>query len=169
MSKSFNDGDFVEINNTCSDLDGLIVSVVGMSYDCRPAAGSVYVVMQKNGIKFESGWTTLCISESCLSHVKLPVVKKEITDDKILGITACILTELSNSDMDRIRNTDSGYLIHLNSTLGRDIRNNYGLWDYPYKPNIDIATGIDYSPKHPEAVSMTIIKNIWNILQKGHI
>lgn len=168
MSKSFFDNEIVKIVETGSDLDDMMVHVVGIAFDCRPANGSIYVVMPVDKTKkFENGWSTLCMSESCLMEVKQPVVKKAITNDQKLGITASILVSMSNDDMNYIRLQKSTELAFLNSTLGRDIRNNYGLWDFPWEPNIDVATGIDYSPNHPEAVSMGIIRHIWNILQKG--
>ena len=168
MSKSFFDNEIVKIVETDSDLDGMMVHVVGIAFDCRPANGSIYVVMPVDKTKkFENGWSALCMSESCLMKVKQPVVKKAITNDQKSGITASVLVSMSNASMNYIRKQTSTDLTALNSTLGRNIRNDFGLWDFPWEPNIDLATGVDYSPNHPEAVSMDIIRSIWNILQKG--
>lgn len=43
--------------------------------------------------------------------------------------------------------------------LGMWIRNKYNLWTIPWEP--ELKDGIDYSPYHPDSVSMTIIKEVW--------
>jgi hypothetical protein len=47
--------------------------------------------------------------------------------------------------------------------LGRLIRNEYNLWSIPWEPEIKEFMGCmcDCSPYHPDAVSMTIIKEVW--------
>lgn len=44
-------------------------------------------------------------------------------------------------------------------SLGRWIRNNYNLWSIPWEPKI--KDGVDYSPEHPDCVSMTIVEEVW--------
>ena len=42
---------------------------------------------------------------------------------------------------------------------GTHIRNTYGLWKHDWEP--EIKDGVDYSPNHPDAISMEIIEAIW--------
>jgi len=52
-------------------------------------------------------------------------------------------------------------LIQYHTTLRRYIRNQYELWRRgPHKPQYD-DVGVDHSPYHPDQISQTIIKMIW--------
>jgi hypothetical protein len=55
---------------------------------------------------------------------------------------------------------NNGSMIGLHDTLGRQIRNKYSLWQIPWIP--DLRDGIDYSPYHPDQLSDTILKEVWN-------
>ncbi len=44
-------------------------------------------------------------------------------------------------------------------SLGQYIRNTYALWQHPWEPNI--IDGVDWSPHHPDQMSMTIIQEVW--------
>ena len=50
-----------------------------------------------------------------------------------------------------------------NHSLGRYIRNNYDLWSIHWEA--EIIDGVDHSPFHPDAVSMTLIEQVW---KKGY-
>lgn len=50
-------------------------------------------------------------------------------------------------------------LIKFHHTLGQDIRNNFELWRCTWYP--EIVDGVDMSPEHPDAVSMTVIEEVW--------
>ncbi len=50
-------------------------------------------------------------------------------------------------------------LIQYHHGLGTWIRNKYKLWDITWEP--ELIDGVDYSPNHPDAISMTIIKEVW--------
>ncbi len=54
---------------------------------------------------------------------------------------------------------DDRDLISLHHSFGRWIRNNYGLWKYTH--TAELEDGVDYSPFHPDAISMKIIKEAW--------
>ena len=41
--------------------------------------------------------------------------------------------------------------------LGKDIRNQFCLWERKWEPQID-AQGTDVSPDHPDAISMRVIR-----------
>lgn len=44
-------------------------------------------------------------------------------------------------------------------TLGRYIRNEFGLWKHEWTPRE--VKGVDYSEDHPDAISMSIIEEVW--------
>ena len=48
-------------------------------------------------------------------------------------------------------------------TLGRDIRNHFGLWMYPWEPKI--VNDVDMSEEHPDAISMKVIEETWRQVQ----
>lgn len=54
---------------------------------------------------------------------------------------------------------DDDTLSRYHMDLGMWIRNKYNLWTIPWEP--ELRDGIDYSPYHPDSVSMTIIKEVW--------
>lgn len=54
---------------------------------------------------------------------------------------------------------DDETLSRYHMDLGMWIRNKYNLWTIPWEP--ELKDGIDYSPYHPDSVSMTIIKEVW--------
>lgn len=72
--------------------------------------------------------------------------------------------KLSQRTMDEIRATPKDELVTLHHTLGRAIRNFYNLWSRPWKPKI--KDGVDVSPDHPDAISMSVIEKVWEKLQK---
>ena len=57
-------------------------------------------------------------------------------------------------------------LITYHHSLGRDIRNTYGLWLREWTPVLE--KGIDVSQFHPDAVSMKIIEELWVRLHQPH-
>ena len=54
-------------------------------------------------------------------------------------------------------------LIEYHHSLGRNIRNRLKLWENEWVP--DIKDGVDYSPKHPDAISQRIIEAVWEKAQ----
>lgn len=58
-------------------------------------------------------------------------------------------------------------LIQYHSTLGRNIRNKFKLWENDWEPVLKNIGGIecDVSPNHPDAVSMRIIEAVWKRAQ----
>lgn len=55
---------------------------------------------------------------------------------------------------------NDGNMTGLHDTLGREIRNRYNLWSIPWEP--ELRNGVDYSPNHPDCVSDTLLKEVWN-------
>ena len=62
-------------------------------------------------------------------------------------------------------NTPKEKLVSYHTSLGRSIRNEFKLWETNWTP--DIQNGVDYSPEHPDQVSMEIIETVWEKLHKG--
>lgn len=67
------------------------------------------------------------------------------------------------SDQFDFKHASESELIEWHDSLGRDIRNEFGLWDTPWEPVL--VEGVDMSPNHPDAISMDIIKEIWRRVQ----
>ena len=59
-------------------------------------------------------------------------------------------------------------LIQYHHSFGRYIRNEYGLWNSTWTPEID-EEGVDCSPNHPDAISMDIIEQIWERYRNQHL
>lgn len=55
-------------------------------------------------------------------------------------------------------------LFHFHDTLGRNIRNHFGLWKIEWVP--ELKNNVDYSPFHPDAISMSIIEDVWTKLKE---
>lgn len=49
-------------------------------------------------------------------------------------------------------------------SLGMQIRNHFGLWNYEWEPQI--KDGVDCSPEHPDALSMQVMKTLWKSMQE---
>lgn len=56
-------------------------------------------------------------------------------------------------------NTPKEDLIKYHYRLGREIRLEFKLWETHWKS--DIRDGVDYSPDHPDQVSMRVIEEVW--------
>lgn len=48
--------------------------------------------------------------------------------------------------------------------LGSWIRNQFNLWSYPWTPVL--VDGVDMADDHPDAVSMSIIEEVWDRIQE---
>lgn len=53
-------------------------------------------------------------------------------------------------------------LYKFHHSLGRNIRNEFKLWENEWKP--EIVNGVDISPDHPDAISMEVITKVWEFL-----
>ncbi len=56
-------------------------------------------------------------------------------------------------------------LVKYHTSLGRSIRNEFKLWDREWKA--DIRGGVDYSPDHPDHISMRVIEEVWTRLKNS--
>jgi hypothetical protein len=50
-------------------------------------------------------------------------------------------------------------LIRYHSSLGRDIRNYFKLWETAWVP--EIVNGVDCSEDHPDNISIKVIEEVW--------
>mgnify|MGYP003403348229 CR=1 FL=1 len=89
-----------------------------------------------------------------------------LTATEFLDIKNAVIrwfSEASNHDQQVFINCPKNELVQFVHTLGRDIRNEFGLWNKPWTP--ELVGGVDVSPNHPDFVSMTIIEAVWESLQ----
>ena len=72
-----------------------------------------------------------------------------------------------NTDQNRkeFLETPKEKLIMYHKSLGKSIRNEFKLWETEWKPSI--RDGIDYSPDHPDQVSMRVIEEVWKRLKNS--
>ena len=70
-----------------------------------------------------------------------------------------LLSQLATQSKDRLRRDRREDLIGLHFTLGRWIRNNFGLWDH------NRALLEDTGQEHPDGASMAIIEALWESLR----
>lgn len=83
---------------------------------------------------------------------------KLITDQQYNDYVNRLITDLTKlNGLEELRLTKSENLIRYHQTLGRDIRNEYGLWkDYDENSEDEV---------HPDDISMMIIIKCWERLQ----
>jgi len=90
------------------------------------------------------------------------MTKDEIVED----VHRMIMKEWSDKDKKEFflgPYVDENELYRHHHGMGQWIRNNYKLWETTWKP--ELRDQVDYSPNHPDAISMTIIKEVW---KKGY-
>ena len=68
-----------------------------------------------------------------------------------------ILSFISVDDKKYLKEFCEKDLISLHHSFGRNIRNTYKLWEEPLED-------IEYKDKHPDDISMNIIKAVWKEL-----
>ena len=73
----------------------------------------------------------------------------------IREMAQCVIDEFDDSEIDDLRNLDQDELLVLHRSIGRDIRNAFGLW---LGGNPNVTT-------HPDATSMTVLKVMWTLVQ----
>lgn len=88
----------------------------------------------------------------------------EVEFNRIVGIVSNWLDEAPTQHKAEFINMDKAKLIQYHHSLGRDIRNEFGLWQYSWTPQLE--NGFDMSPDHPDAVSMRVIETVWEKAQR---
>ena len=73
------------------------------------------------------------------------------------------LQEESEQSQHNFRNSTKTQLISYHITLGRKIRNHFNLWETDWEPEYKTHGNLTYdnSLNHPAAISMRIIKAVW--------
>jgi hypothetical protein len=69
------------------------------------------------------------------------------------------LYNATESEKSEFVNCKKEELISYHTSLGRNIRNHFKLWEYPHTPVI--VNGIDIAEDHPDQISMKIIETVW--------
>ena len=80
--------------------------------------------------------------------------------EQMVETVADWLMEAPEDDRISFTTLPESELVLYHITLGRDIRNEFNLWQYGWVPQIE--DGIDVSPEHPDAVSMRVIREVWS-------
>lgn len=95
--------------------------------------------------------------------VSTKVVGKPMESLNLDTMAKSILEMLDSEDVEYLRSLKKDDLITLHRTLGQSIRNNEKLWCYKWTPELDDQC-VDHSPYHPDAVSMTVIEKIHDLV-----
>lgn len=90
------------------------------------------------------------------------LTKMYLTLDEMADI---IIPELCEEDKVYILEANENSLLLLHHSLGRYIRNLFGLWAGKHEPKYD-ANGVDCSEEHPDAISFAVIKTIQEKLRE---
>lgn len=85
-------------------------------------------------------------------------------NDKIVEHVLKWFEEAPEKDKDIFKNSTKDELIRYHHYLGKNIRNEFDLWEISWKP--EIVDGIDISENHPDAISMRIIEEVWRRINK---
>lgn len=85
-----------------------------------------------------------------------------LTEEAELRIANDVLQDFPADALIRFTETPFKDLIAYHNSLGRMIRNEYGLWQNEWEPVM--IEGADHSEQHPDAISMRIIQKIHQIV-----
>ena len=91
----------------------------------------------------------------------------------INGIAYDLFDKLAPDLIVELRTIPLDDMVLYHSTMGRHIRNEYGLWntDHPLTKswhtnlNRDVRNGVDYSTDHPDHISSRVMELIWKMSQ----
>jgi len=92
-------------------------------------------------------------------------IKKYIPKPKITDMVNTVIGWFNNSsirEQQEFVTTSFEHLAIYHSNLGRNIRNYFNLWHYPW--NEKLINGVDTSPDNPDAISMRVIEEVWRQL-----
>lgn len=73
-----------------------------------------------------------------------------------------VISKLNETEVYHFQEMMYDEIYSLHHGFGTWIRNEYKLWQNEWTP--EIKDGVDYSEDHPDAISMKIIKRVWEIL-----
>lgn len=86
-------------------------------------------------------------------------------EDMVNEVTQLLHKETQKEIKKEFVNTPEEKLVRYHGTLGYTIRREFKLWDTNWTP--DIRDGVDYSPDHPDQISMRVIKEVWKRLKNS--
>ena len=92
----------------------------------------------------------------------MPITQEQF--DHIVGVVTNWLDEAHEYHQREFKEMSKDRLIQYHHSLGRDIRNEFSLWQYEWTPQIE--GGFDMSPDHPDSISMRIIETVWENAQR---
>ncbi len=91
-------------------------------------------------------------------------MKTRPTDEEMaLKVIQWYNEDATEAEQIAFKNTNANDLIRYHNSIGQNIRNTFSLWDYEWERMYEGA--IDYSPEHPDAISMRVIKRVWELVQ----
>jgi hypothetical protein len=89
----------------------------------------------------------------------------ELFEDMVTQVVALLKKDTLKEIKKEFVNTPKDQLVKFHSTLGRTIRNEFKLWEIEWKP--EIRNGVDYSPDHPDQLSMRVMEEVWEKLKNS--
>lgn len=87
-----------------------------------------------------------------------------MNNERIDEIVKDVFNSLVDDEKSSLNQCPKDDLIGYHHSAGRFIRNHYKLWETSWTP--EIVDGVDYSPNHPDAVSMQIIERVWELVKQ---
>ena len=87
-----------------------------------------------------------------------------ITEERFEEIVTNLTEYVPLADREVLRDTKADDLTRYHHGFGTAVRNHFKLWENPWEP--ELRDGVDYSPNHPDQISMRIIREMWKRLQK---
>ena len=93
-------------------------------------------------------------------------------DRAVLQIVRTHVDNIDDESRDLLLSVTRDDMIQFHHTVGRDIRNDYGLWlsdcilTKPWRDAIvvDNITDVEDHPRHPDAISMQALYCIWDLV-----
>jgi len=104
------------------------------------------------------------VSSMFIGCYRLPILKQ--TPRTYSDAVEYILSEMTEKQKDELRNTTKYDLIDYHMTVGRYIRNEFGLWNDNRALLHSCAVRVDLINLHPDDASMIIIEGVWESLNQ---
>lgn len=81
----------------------------------------------------------------------------------VFNITAWFSDEAPDDFLEEFLKCPRESLHKYHNTVGREIRNKFGLWQHKWEPQL--VNGVDCSEEHPDALSMRALQLVWDNAQ----
>lgn len=86
-----------------------------------------------------------------------------VSFEEMVGVVEGWFLRSKATDQQKFIDTPFEKLIRYHDSVGRSIRNEFKLWETHWTP--EIKNGADYSPNHPDQISMRVIEEVWTRLR----